>query len=48
MKDFLKARFEGVSKFHVRLDNVGFNSISGEDNAFLIVVVTKEEVKSVV
>ena len=32
VRDFFKARFEGVDGLQLRLDNVPFNSISAIDN----------------
>jgi len=48
VKEFFKARFDGMSEPQVRLDNVRFNSISDEDNALLVGAVFDEEVKDVV
>lgn len=45
---FFKAKFERSFGPQVRLDNICFNSISGEDNDFLVGVVSKEKVKAAV
>jgi len=46
--DFFKAKFDGVSRPQVRLDNVCFNSISSDDNALLVRAFSEEEVKTTV
>jgi len=48
VREFFKARFDGMYKAQVRLDNVRFNSIFYEDNALLVGAVSDEEVKNVV
>ena len=48
VRDFFKARFEGVDGLQVRLDNVPFNSISAADNEMLVNTFSEEEVKEAV
>jgi len=48
VRDFFKDKFKGVPRHQVRLDNVRFNAISGEDNVALVASVNEEEVKNVV
>ncbi|XP_068486295.1 uncharacterized protein [Phaseolus vulgaris] len=45
IRDFFKARFEGVVGLQVRLDNVSFNSIFVVDNKMLVSPFSEEEVK---
>ena len=45
IRDFFKARFEGVVGLQVRLDNVSFNSIYVADNKMLVSPFSEEEVK---
>jgi len=48
VRDFFKAKFDGVSRPQVRLDNDCFNSISSDDNALLVGAFSEEEVKTTV
>jgi len=48
VKDFFESRFSGGGSHLVRLDNVGFKSISREDNEMLVGIISEEEVKEAV
>lgn len=48
VSDFFKSRFVKSEGVLMRLDNVNFNSINGEDNNMLVGLFSEEEVKSTV
>jgi len=45
VRDFFKSRFVGEEDFQIRMDNVSFNSIFGEDNKMLVGDFSEEEIK---
>jgi len=45
VRNFFESRFDGVDGVPVRLDNVDFSSVSGEENRMLVEDISEEEVK---